>query len=102
MAAAGSSSPNITTPGFSTSPHSGHGGSGSEATRVLHRHADSAVDAFGLPQRAVHLDDVARAGALVQAVDVLRDHRADPATLLELGEGAVPVVRVRLAERIEP
>ena len=70
--------------------------------RVLHRHAGSAADAFGLAQRAVHLDDVARAGALVQAVDVLRDHRADPASLLELGERAVPVVRLGLAERIEP
>ena len=60
------------------------------------------MNAFGLPQRAVHLDDLARAGALMQAVDVLGHHGADPATLLELGEGAVPVVRLRLREHVKP
>ena len=71
IACAGSSSPNITTPGFRISPHSGHGGSGSERDGVLHRHADAAVDALGLAHRAVHLDDLARAGALRETVDVL-------------------------------
>jgi len=49
----------------------------------------------------VHLDDLARARALV-AVDILRDDGADPAAPLELGVGAVAVVRVGPGERVEP
>ena len=60
------------------------------------------MQALGLAQRAVHLDDFARAGALVETVDVLRDHGADPALLLELGESAVAVVRFRPGKRLEP
>src|SRR5206468_2135164 len=71
------------------------------AQSVLHRQADAAVDALGLPQRAVDLDDFTRTGPLVQAVDVLREERADPAGLLELGKGAMPVVRLCTAERAE-
>src|SRR5437899_3707287 len=85
----------MTTPGFRISPHSGHGGSGKGGDGVLHRHADPAMDALGLAQRTVHLDHAARAGALMQAVDVLGDDRTDPAALLELGEGAVTIVGLR-------
>ena len=53
------------------------------------------MDALGLAQRTVHLDHAARAGALMQAVDVLGDDRTDPAALLELGEGAVTIVGLR-------
>jgi hypothetical protein len=38
----------------------------------------------------------ARAGALVQPVDVLRDHRLHPAAVLERLERAVPLVRLRV------
>ena len=50
----------------------------------------------------MHLDDLLRAGTLVEAVDVLRHDRADPAALLELRDCAVPVVRLRLREHREP
>jgi hypothetical protein len=50
----------------------------------------------------VHLDERPRAGALVQAVDVLRDHRVHPAAVLELRERAVAVVRLGASEQREP
>ena len=49
----------------------------------------------------MHLDERLGACTLVQPVDVLRDHRAHPAAALELGEREVPVVRLRLRERVE-
>jgi hypothetical protein len=58
------------------------------------------VDALGLAQRAVHLDDLARACSPVQPVDVLRDHCTDPALLLEFGQSAVPVVGLGLGEHV--
>ena len=60
------------------------------------------MDARGLAHRAVHLDDLARAGPLVQPVDVLGHDGPHQAALFELGEGAVPVVRLRVRERFEP
>ena len=49
----------------------------------------------------MHLDDVPRAGALVQQVDVLRDDRPDEPAPLELGERHVRRVRLGLAEHGE-
>src|SRR5690348_2069128 len=60
------------------------------------------MKALGLTQRAVHLDDLERAGPLVQAVHVLRDDGLDPALLLELGQRAVPVVRLHTRARVYP
>ena len=48
------------------------------------------------------LDDLARARPLVEAVDVLRHDGADPAVLVELGEGTVAFVRLGPGERLEP
>src|SRR5699024_8770115 len=52
-----------------------------------------------LDEVAVELDDVARAGGLVQPVDVLGDHRADRAELLEAGHELVALVG---PGRVEP
>jgi len=43
-------------------------------------------------ETTVQVDDPARTGGLVQAVDVLRDEQPDQAAALSLGEGAVRVV----------
>jgi hypothetical protein len=47
----------------------------------------------------VHLHELARAGALVQEVDVLRDDGAHEAARLELRQCAMRVVRLGLSER---
>ena len=57
------------------------------------------TDAHHLDRGAVQLDDLARPGRLVQAVDVLRHHTAAAPRLLERGEGVVR--RVRLERRPE-
>ena len=46
----------------------------------------------------MQVDDPARAGGLVQAVDVLRHQQPDSADVLGLRQGAVRVVRLGLAE----
>ena len=66
----------MTTSGFRTVPQSAQrraaAGSATTCSRRLGRpHARQ----LAVRDRAVHLDHVARAGALVQAVDVLGDHR---------------------------
>src|SRR5690349_3042829 len=52
--------------------------------------------------RAVDLDDLvgARAGLLMQAVDVLRDDRDQPTGPFEVDEGRVPAVRLRRPRRM--
>ena len=100
IAASGSSSPNMTTSGLSTRPQLGHARHGQQRDDLGERHDGAAVEAARRADRAVHLDERARAGALVQPVDVLRDHRAHPAALLELGERAVAVVRLGVAPSI--
>ena len=47
-----------------------------------------------LGEAAVQLGDVAAAGGLVQAVDVLGDDRAEHAAALEVGDGVVGGVRL--------
>ena len=71
------------------------------AQDVVKRDDLTAVEAARGADRAVHLDERLGACTLVQPVDVLRDHRAHPAAALELGEREVPVVRLRLRERVE-
>ena len=100
MAATGSSSPNITTPGFSTAPHSGQSGSGSSG-RTSSPRARPQARQTRLADRAVHLDHVTGAGGRVQPVDVLRDQRLDEAVALELGERVVRGFGSRLREHVE-
>src|SRR5699024_7609344 len=77
-------------------------------SRVLRRHPcvegrpvdpRLAGETDDLDEVAVELDDVARAGGLVQPVDVLGDHRADRAELLEAGHELVALVG---PGRVEP
>ena len=49
----------------------------------------------------MHLDDVPAAGARVQQVDVLRDHRLDETALLELCEREVRRVRLRVTQHVD-
>src|SRR5205085_10893915 len=57
-----------------------------ELEHVLERIPSAAPGAGRAADRAVHLDDLAAAGPLVQEVDVLRDYRADEPRRLEPGE----------------
>ncbi len=58
------------------------------------------LDALEAQSAAVQLDHVARAGALVQAVDVLRDH-CERHELLELGQSVVAGVGRGLLDQAE-
>ncbi|MCY1217738.1 hypothetical protein D9M72_296630 [compost metagenome] len=58
--------------------------------------ARAAVQADGAGQAAVQLDHVAAAGTLVQAVDILRDQRAQAALLAQPGQRMVRAVGPRL------
>src|SRR6202035_4549914 len=64
-----------------------HGRDGKTA-RALHAHR--------LPRGAVQLDDVLRAGALMQAVDVLGHHHRGTTRSLQVGDRAMGGVRLRL------
>src|SRR5581483_6503579 len=66
------------------------------------RLAPAAREAHAGPDRAVHLDDVARAGGGMETVDVLRHDRMHEPLRLERGERLVRGVRPRVAEDVEP
>ena len=97
---AGSSSPNMTTSGLSTAPQPAQRGGGagsSDALAALERPHDEAARG---PDRAVHLDHLTRAGALVQAVDVLRhDRPRSPRARAPRARGAPVFGRPRRAAR---
>ena len=88
----------MTTSGLSTAPHAGQRRHRQQPHDLGERDDRAAVQAARRADRAVHLDQRAGARALVQPVDVLRDHGLHPAAVLELGERAVAVVRLRVAE----
>ena len=54
----------------------------------------AAGEADHIGEAAVQLGDVAAAGRLVQAVDVLGDHRAEHPAALQVGDGQVGGVRL--------
>src|SRR5262249_56335963 len=68
---------------------------------TLERALGPTVEARRRADRAVDLDHVPRARALVQAVDVLGHDRLDEPSSLELGERKVPGVRLRLRQDTE-
>src|SRR6202020_3405782 len=57
--------------------------------------------AGGVLDRAVHLHKVTTAGLGVQTVDVLGDHRAHPAGLLEPGQRPMRAVGLLVLERLK-
>ena len=100
IACSGSSSPNMTMSGLSDSPQTAQLGSGSRSSSARAARRPQREAARGA-DRAVHLDHVPRAGPLVQAVDVLRDHRLHEPGPLELGERGVAGVRLARGEHLE-
>src|SRR5204863_579750 len=64
------------------------------------RIAPAAVEADDFVERAVYRDHVPGPGPLVQAVDVLRNDCSHETARLELGEGAVRVVRLHAPEQL--
>ena len=96
MAAAGRTSPKKTTSGFSTVPHDRQCGmpSSTSASTSSSPCARPQARAAGRADRAVHLDDVSAARALVQAVDVLGHDGVDEPRGARARERAVALVRL--------
>ena len=63
----------------------------------IHRDAISAGQTYSFDGCAMQFDHVGGAGALMQPVNVLRDHCAQFALAFEFGEGVVPRVRLGVA-----
>ena len=91
----------MTTSGFRTEPQSTQRRERQERDDLLAALGTAARDAARGGDRAVHLDHVARAGTLVQAVDVLGDHRLEQARALEGGERQMAGVRLDVGEHAE-
>ena len=79
----------MTTSGLRIAPQARARRRRSSSTSRARRQANTVDEADGGPDRAVHLDHVLRAGALVEGVDVLRHNRAR-SRALELGERGAP------------
>src|SRR5450759_4482848 len=62
------------------------------------RVAVSAPSAMSLLEAAVYLDDVPAARFLVQAVDVLGDHRLEQALLLKFGQECMSLCRLDVVD----